>query len=179
MHRCALVLLTVPVGLHSIVWSIVVDHARSVDASHIEFVDEIKTLWPADTLSVLIFTIFGTLFALFATLPAPALLTRIQRASVDDGGFRVASRTAVLTTFGTAQVGRTRRTGRAAWSRAATRSFTHALGAPLLFGARWAVACTGICAAPGRSRAWWGNSLLVAVIDGEVGKELFGGKAKG
>jgi hypothetical protein len=172
MHGGALVLLAVAMGLHSVVRSIVVDHARSVDASHIEFVDKVETLWFADTLSVLvlaILTILATLFTLLATLPTPALLTRIQRASVDDGGFRVASGTAVLTAFGAAQMGRARRTGRASWSRAAAGSVTHALSAPLLFGAGWTVACTGIGAASGRSRSWWRGSLLVAIVNGEVG----------
>jgi hypothetical protein len=181
MHGCALVFLTVAVGLHGVVRSVVVDHARSVDASHIEFVDKIETLRPANALSarfavLAVFAILGTLFALLATLPAPALFTRVERASVDDGGLRVASGTAVLTTFGAAEVGRTRRAGRSPGSRASTRSFSHAL--PLLFGAGWAVACTGIGAASGGSRSWWGSALLVAIVDGEVGKELFGGEAK-
>jgi hypothetical protein len=172
MHGGALILLTVAVRLYSVVRSIVVDHARSVNAGHIEFVDEVETLRSTNTLSILvfaIFAIFGTLFTLLATLPAPALLMRIQRAPVDDGGFRVASGTAVLTAFGAAQVGRARRSGRTSWSRATARSFTHALSAPLLFGAGWAMACTGVGAASGRGRSWWGSSLLVAVINGEVG----------
>jgi hypothetical protein len=156
-------------GLHSVVRSIVVDHARSVDASHIEFVNEIKTLRPADLLAArfAVLAVSSTLFALLAALPAPALFTRVERASVDDGGFGVASGTAVLAAFRAVELGRARRAGRSTWSRASARSFSHALS--LLFRARGAVACTGIGAAASRGRSWRGSSLLIGVVDGEVG----------
>jgi len=65
-----------------------VDHAGAVDASHVELVDEIETLGPADALSLAVLTvlaIFGTLLALAATLSAPTLLTWIECALVGYG----------------------------------------------------------------------------------------------
>jgi hypothetical protein len=63
-------------GLYSVVGAVVVNHARSVDASHVELVDEIETLGPADALPARlgVLSVLDTFLALLAALPTPALL---------------------------------------------------------------------------------------------------------
>jgi hypothetical protein len=78
LHGSTNVLLSVAMRLYSVVRTIVVNHARSVDTSHVQLVNQIETLRPANlALGAAGLAVLGTFLSLPPALPAPSLLVVI------------------------------------------------------------------------------------------------------
>lgn len=163
MHGSAVVLPAVAVGLDSVVRAVVMDHAGSVDAADVQFINQIQTLGlPHSRGSPFAVLVSGTIVPLFAALATPALFLDGERALVDHGGFRVSA--AALSPLRAALVG----WSRAAFSRSWWSSRRLAV-ATVLLGARGTTGLHGKGAAALRWDTRGSPLVLVgAVVENEI-----------